>query len=166
MSEVLSGKRAITMPMARALHEHLGIPADVLLRQPGTALDETLADIEWTRFPLKAMAKLRWFPDGPDLAERAEELIGALIERAGGQDVVGAALYRKNDHLRVNAKMDPYAFKAWCWQILARRTKPAKGELRMWCCNLGFLKKVARLSGLEDGPRLAKTSWQRTASRW
>lgn len=33
VSEVLSGKRAITMPMARALHEHLGIPADVLLRE-------------------------------------------------------------------------------------------------------------------------------------
>ena len=34
VSEVLSGKRAITMTMARALHEHLGIPADVLLREP------------------------------------------------------------------------------------------------------------------------------------
>ena len=33
VSEVLSGKRAITMPMARALHEHLGTPADVLLRR-------------------------------------------------------------------------------------------------------------------------------------
>ena len=32
VSEVLSGKRAITMPMARALHEHLGIPSEVLLR--------------------------------------------------------------------------------------------------------------------------------------
>ena len=32
VSEVLAGKRSITMPMARALHEHLGIPADVLLR--------------------------------------------------------------------------------------------------------------------------------------
>lgn len=35
VSEVLSGKRAITMPMARALHEHLGIPTGVLLRQSG-----------------------------------------------------------------------------------------------------------------------------------
>ena len=34
VSEILSGKRAITMPMARALHEHLGIPAEVLLREP------------------------------------------------------------------------------------------------------------------------------------
>ena len=31
VSEVLAGKRSITVPMARALHEHLGIPADVLL---------------------------------------------------------------------------------------------------------------------------------------
>ena len=32
VSEVLAGKRSITMPMARALHEHLGIPAEVLLQ--------------------------------------------------------------------------------------------------------------------------------------
>ena len=38
VSEVLSGKRAITMPMARALHEHLGIPADVLLQEPDVDL--------------------------------------------------------------------------------------------------------------------------------
>ena len=157
VSEVLSGKRAITMPMARALHEHLGIPADVLLRQPGTALDETLAGLEWTRFPLKAMAKLRWFPDGPGLAERAEELIGALIERAGGRDVVGAVLYRKNDHLRVNAKMDPYALKAWCWQVMAKANEnPPKVNYVCGTVTLDFLKEVARLSGSEDGPRLAK----------
>ena len=35
VSEVLSGKRDLTMKMARALHEHLGIPADVLLQKPG-----------------------------------------------------------------------------------------------------------------------------------
>ncbi|MCY4557783.1 MAG: transcriptional regulator, partial [Chloroflexi bacterium] len=49
VSEVLSGKRAITMPMARALHEHLGIPADVLLREAGVALGDPLAGMEWSR---------------------------------------------------------------------------------------------------------------------
>ena len=44
VSEVLSGKRSITMPMARALHEHLGIPADVLLREAGVALNDSLGD--------------------------------------------------------------------------------------------------------------------------
>ena len=43
VSEILSGKRAITMPMARALHEHLGIPAEVLLREPTAPLDGPLA---------------------------------------------------------------------------------------------------------------------------
>ena len=34
VSEVLSGKRDITMPMARALHKNLGISAEVLLQEP------------------------------------------------------------------------------------------------------------------------------------
>ena len=44
VSEVLSGKRAITMPMARALHTHLGIPAEVLLRDSVAAVDDPSAD--------------------------------------------------------------------------------------------------------------------------
>ena len=65
VSEVLSGKRPLTLPMARALHEHLGIPADVLLHGPGAVLSEPLAGIEWIRFPLKAMARLGWIPEHP-----------------------------------------------------------------------------------------------------
>ena len=34
VSEVLSGKREITMSMARALHKHLGISAETLLQEP------------------------------------------------------------------------------------------------------------------------------------
>ena len=46
VSEVLSGKRAITTPMARALHEHLGIPADVLLRRPEDTRDQPLEALD------------------------------------------------------------------------------------------------------------------------
>ncbi len=34
LSEILSGKRAITIPMARALQEYLGVQADVLIQKP------------------------------------------------------------------------------------------------------------------------------------
>lgn len=34
VAELLAGKRDLTMPMARALHERLGIPAEILLRKP------------------------------------------------------------------------------------------------------------------------------------
>ena len=33
LSEILSGKQAITIPMVRALQENLGVPADVLLQK-------------------------------------------------------------------------------------------------------------------------------------
>ncbi len=157
VSEVLSGKRTITMPMARALHEHLGIPADVLLQEPDVDLDDPLSDIEWNRFPVKSMAKLGWIPHGRDLAGRAEHAMRNLIARAGGLDVAGARLYRKNDHVRANAKMDPYALRAWCWQILARANEERpKADYDRGTVTLDFLRKVARLSWSENGPRLAK----------
>ena len=52
VSEVLSGKRDLTMSMARALHGHLGIPADVLLQKRGAEFDVALEEIEPRRFPL------------------------------------------------------------------------------------------------------------------
>lgn len=157
VSEVLSGKRDLTMPMARALHEHLGIPADVLLRQPGTSLDEPLAGIEWSRFPVKAMAKLGWIADGPNLKQHAEEILHDLIERAGGPHVAEAALFRRNDHLRANAKTDPYALKAWCWQVLATANEARRdSDYQRGTVTLDFLRSVARQSWAEDGPRLAQ----------
>lgn len=42
VSEVLSGKRDLTMSMARALHKHLGIPADVLLQERAVSFDESI----------------------------------------------------------------------------------------------------------------------------
>jgi HTH-type transcriptional regulator / antitoxin HigA len=34
VSKVLAGEMALTVPMMQALNEHLGIPAEMLLRQP------------------------------------------------------------------------------------------------------------------------------------
>ena len=80
-----------------------------------------------------------------------------LINRAGGLDVAGAALYRKNDQVRANAKMDPYALKAWCWQVLSRANKDRpKADYERGTVTLDFLTKIARLSRSEDGPWLAK----------
>jgi HTH-type transcriptional regulator/antitoxin HigA len=157
VSEVLSGKRPLTMQMARALHTNLGIPADVLLQQPGAELPSALDDVDWKRFPLTEMAKGGWIKKKPDLLAHAEEIMLDLIRRAGGKDALPAALYRKNDHARANAKTDPYALKAWCWEVLARANadrlpiayKPGTIDLK-------FLRKVARLSWSAEGPKLAR----------
>src|SRR6266446_9902373 len=52
VSEVLSGKRALTIGMARALHQHLGIPAEVLLQQAYDPELGQLKSADWSRFPV------------------------------------------------------------------------------------------------------------------
>ena len=94
VSEVLSGKRGITMPMARALHKHLGIPAEALLQESGSSPDSSLDGLDPRRFPLKAMAKAKWIPNVPNIMERAEEIVADLVRRAGGP-LAAHALYRK-----------------------------------------------------------------------
>lgn len=154
VSEVLSGKRAITMSMARSLHRHLGIPAEVLLQEPGARFDPAYEDLEPERFPLKAMARAGWIPDVPDLKDHAEELIRGLIERAGGPQAAAAPLYRKNDHRRMNAKTDDYALRAWCWQVMATaQENPPAAAYRPGTVSPEFLRSLASLSASRRGPR-------------
>ena len=157
VSEVLAGKRGITMSMARALHRHLGIPAEVLLQDPDVDLDDSLSDVEWTRFPLKAMARRGWIPDVPDLRDRAEELLRGLIQRAGGPRAAAAVQFRRNDHRRLNAKADPYALQAWCWQVLAvAGARPPDAPYQPGTVTPEFLRETARLSASAQGPREAQ----------
>ena len=158
VSEVLSGRRAITMPMARALHKHFGIPADVLLRDPEVVLEDPFKEVQWKRFPLKAMAKLGWISNRPNLADNAEATIRELIQRTGGPAVAAAAaLYRKNDYARANAKADSHALKAWCWRVLADASENSpEVDYERGTVTPKFIRKVARLSWYEAGPFLAK----------
>ncbi len=157
VSEILAGKRDITISMARALHKHLGIPADVLLQEPGAAFDSTYDEIDPRRFPLKEMAKRNWIPQLPDLRDRAEEVINTLVEKAGGPQAAALPLYRKNGHRRINAKTDPYALKAWCWRVLGlAKENPPQASYLPGAVTEPFMREVAQLSVYEDGPRRAQ----------
>ena len=157
VSEVLSGKRSITMSMARALHQHLGISAEVLLQEPGATLSDTAPGLEYGRFPLTAMARLGWFPEAKNLKDRAEELITDLINRAGVGALAPAPLYRKNDSRRVNAKTDDYALRAWCWQVLAQsQHRQSRVDYQPGVITTELLREVAQMSVLEDGPIRAR----------
>ena len=157
VSEILSSKRPLTMQMARALHANFGIPADVLLQQPGGEIPSALDGVDWKRFPLAEMAKRGWIQRPRDLKEHAEEIMRDLIRRAGGEHALPTALYRKNDQARANAKTDPYALRAWCWEVLARaNATQLPAAYKRGTVDLEFLRKVARLSWSAEGPRLAQ----------
>ena len=68
-----------------------------------------------------------------------------------------AALFRKNDLTRVNAKADPYALTAWCWQVMSQANEsPPDAEFREFEDWNGALRDVARVSRFAEGPRVAK----------
>lgn len=155
VSDVLSGKRAITMPMARALHEHLGIPADVLLRDPGSESFESPVDIDPQRYPVGKMAKLGWIKEGTESAYSAGEQIAEMIHEAGGD--IAPSTFRVTGTQRVNAKTDSYALQAWCWRVMAlARTRAVPHDYVPGTVTLELLRKVAQLSNSERGPRLAR----------
>lgn len=157
VSEVLAGKRSLTLSMIRALHSHLGIPAEVLLQEPSATLPETPEDIDWSQYPVKEMAKKGWIEQGADIVDHAEEIIRNLIERAGGYDTAFKMFCRKNDGTRQNAKMDPYALQAWGLQVLAIANQtPLPAKYKPGSITDEFIQEMVRLSWAESGPRLAK----------
>ena len=157
VAEVLSGKRDLTMSMARALHEHLGIPADALLQKPGAAFDFGLDEINPRRFPLKEMVKRGWIPKRRNLVDHGEKLLRVLIDQAGGTQVAAVSLYRANGHRRINAKTNPYALRAWCWRVLGvANERPSHADYRPGTVTEAFMREIAQLSVYEDGPRRAQ----------
>ena len=157
VSEILTGKRSLTLSMIRALHKHLQIPADVLLQEPNATLPDTPDEVDWSRYPVKEMAKKGWIESRPSIIDFAEEIIRGLIERAGGYDIAFKMLCRKNDGARQNAKMDPYALQAWGLQVLAIANEtPLPGTYKPGSISDEFIRHMVRLSWSETGPKLAK----------
>lgn len=156
VSEVLSGKRDLTLPMIRALHRHLGIPAEVLIQEPGGTIPDDVEGLDWNRFPVIDMVKRGFIKAKTNAKENAERLLRDLMTRAGGLEVA-APFCRKNDGARRNAKMDSYALAGWCLYVLAEAvaSKPKKAY-RKGVITRAFLREVAKLSAFDDGPKRAK----------
>ena len=87
VSEILKGKRSLSLSMIRKLHAGLGIPAEVLLQEPGASMPADHPEIDWLRFPIAEMRKRGWFPRFKgtlaETKEQAEELLAPLIFPGG-----------------------------------------------------------------------------------
>jgi HTH-type transcriptional regulator/antitoxin HigA len=158
VSEVLSGKQPLTLPMIRALHTHLGIPAEVLVADASSARStEDTSSLDWGRFPINEMAKRGWIRSVASAKAKAEDLIGELIASAGGMKAVPMPLCRRNDAMRQNAKTDTYALLAWCLKALAAsRDQKLSGTYKTGSITLDVLTKLSKLSAHEDGPKRAR----------
>jgi len=160
VSEILSGKRELTLAMIRSLNQHLGIPAEVLIRESQEPLPTALEDLDFSRFPVREMEKKGAFRGfnvrGAKIEEKAEEAIRWLVGRIGGFSAVPQVALRKNDVMRLNAKLDRYALLGWSLQVLQEASEnPAPVRFRPDSLTDKFIKTLVSLSVLDDSPRHA-----------
>src|SRR6266481_3721105 len=107
VSEVLSRKRALTLPMVRALHERLHIPAKALIHQAELLEPD---EPDWGRFPLQQMSARGWIKG---TLKSLREFFAQLPSEAKAE-----VLCRQSFHIRSARKMDPYALRAWTARII------------------------------------------------
>jgi HTH-type transcriptional regulator/antitoxin HigA len=143
VSEILSGTRPLSIDMIRALNEHLGIPAEVLIRPEPNSAKKFAAEL----------AK----PAAKQLAEwgllRPKETFEAFMARALGGAPALARL-RKTRTDRTNAKTDPVAVHAWCAGVLLRaQTLEVSGQFDAKSVTLDVVRSLAKLSIHADGPQ-------------
>jgi HTH-type transcriptional regulator/antitoxin HigA len=157
VSEILNRKKSLSLAMMRALHAGLGIPAEVLLKEPGARFPDDLNHLEWRRFPLKEMAKRGWIPTFADIKHEAEECIRSFLNQAGGVQAVNAVFFRKGKSPRQNEKTDKYALLAWCTRvIILAKNNPPKAKYVHNSLTPAVLRDIAKLSYLDNGPILAR----------
>ena len=156
VSEVLSGKRSLTLSMMRSLHGNLGIPANVLLQERDPSLLED-NQTDWSCYPVKEFIKRGWVEPGSRSArEHAEEIVRDFFSQLGNVKSA-VAMFRKSDHIRSARSMDEYALVSWSARIVveARRISQ-KARFEPGTVDLEFMRAVARLSWSDNGPLLAR----------
>jgi len=103
VSELLSGKRPLSLKMIRALTEHLGIPAKVLLQDPNATMPQEDNAIDWCKFPIKELIKRNWLPNfqgtPKEAVNNAEELLRDFLKPLR-LNKLSPALHCKKVHIR------------------------------------------------------------------
>lgn len=156
VSEILSGKRPLTLEMIRALHDGLGIPTEVLVQkeEPEAKDDEK---VDWSRFPIREMVKRDYFQASlADIRTRGAELAKAFFAELGNEGPI-PAFYRRTIHERSGRAMDRFAVRAWAARVLLQARKVAGvKEYKPGTVTPEFMSDVTKLSTQGRGPLAAR----------
>lgn len=158
VSEVLSGKRELTLAMVRKLHEGLGIPLKSLV---GDASAELPPMIEPKNYPVKEMFIRGFFAaafgsDWSKVKERAEEMLQDFL--AGRQDGPIDAFNRQITTRK--SKVDVHVVHAWRCRVLDRAAALEFPEYDASALDADFIKDLTKLSRFPTGPLLVQQALQ------
>lgn len=155
VSEVLNGKRALSLKMIRNLHQGLDIPYEVLIQEQTPV--ETEPGVNWDAFPLREMQKRGLFGELDstyvNIKDYAEELVAGFFEKVRGAYASAPALLRSTAHSSSNEKEDdPHALWAWKVEAMFRAGQVECKPYDEGALTREFFRKLAKLSTDEEGP--------------
>lgn len=159
VSEVLSGKRALSLNMIRKLNEGLGIPAEVLIKETGKTLPDSSIMKHGINFPFTEMFRRGWFKDFyngtlNEAKELKEELIIKFIGLFNINDF--AISYNKKSESQAEPENINDILMAWRIRVM---NKAITEKLPAWNKEVltdEFFFELAKLSYFQEGPKLAK----------
>lgn len=114
VSEVLSGKRPLTVPMIKNIEEGLGIPASILV---GSSVEKR--NKRWSLKTLTIMAQRGYFgQDHTNLDPKKILDMGLLKTLFSGQSLASTALLRQTNYRDIS-NIDKYHMEAWMSKVLS-----------------------------------------------
>lgn len=158
VSEVLNGKRNLTVEMIKNLSIGLGISAETLIGLNDSDLykssDKT--NFDWKKFPLKEMLKRGWMNVvDTNNSNIVENSVKHYIEQAGLS--FGAAAFRRSLSGEAESVTSKHALYAWLARIIseARTNKNEIVKFDINNININSIRELAQLSRFNEGPLLA-----------
>ncbi|WP_342653403.1 ImmA/IrrE family metallo-endopeptidase [Pseudomonas sp. F3-2] len=156
VSEILSRKRPLTVPMIRALSIGLGISADVLV---GLERIETKKDdhtIDWSKFPIKEMITRGWIRNATEKSKQAaEDIVRSFISSAGLQ--TENAAFRRTLSGDALTQTTTYTLHAWLARVIQKSRELSENitTYNNKSVDEAFIRKVVQLSPDAQGPKAA-----------
>jgi len=153
VSEVLSGKRALTLGMVRSLSESLHIPAELLVREPAAPYGSDNTDDDEEAIQMPVLVKSGFF-----LNEDVSRLTARDVVQRYLKPQRGPLYLKRTITYGATPETDKTNLRLWVGRVreLALATRKQRGSWREGTLNEDFLAYIARLSWSERGPRLAQ----------
>jgi len=158
VSEVLSGKRELSINMIRKLHEGLGIPAEVLIQDTKKSVPLSEVMEHGVNFPFTEMYNRGWFKDffNGSLAEakkQTESILNQFISPFSVKDVEVCCNRKSEKNEADNINDILMAWRIRVMNIAAKEKLPEWDPSRL---SEDFFTYLAHLSIFDQGPKLAK----------
>jgi len=155
VSEILSGKRTLTINMIRSLHDNLGIPLESLIHKPEEVKKDIKEEnIPWNKFPVKEIIKRKWV--ACKSTDKAREIVETFLKPLGSGKMA-LSLYKKTQSIRSARTCNNYSLMLWNARVQMLAKEKEHGEsYKKGIVTKEFISEIIHLSSEPEGPVIAK----------